>query len=260
MKGFTEVAPEELIINDFIQNCRSEEDEADVSDLVESIKERGLINPLRVRIARVTENGVKKRKYYLVAGFRRLRAILQLKQHDPMFFPTVPCTIFEGNETDALLDNLAENIDRRDLRPMDIAQRVVELKRMGVKIEVIASRVKKSIAYLYSLSGIYQKGTKEVRELFDEGKINLQDALSLKNLDNESQKKAAEEIGTASTKKEKREAVSKATGRQRMKTKKEIQEAVENIPVADLSKNGNLKGMHTALMWVLGEEAELPLR
>ena len=32
MKGFTEVAPEELIVNDFIQNCRSEEDEADVSD------------------------------------------------------------------------------------------------------------------------------------------------------------------------------------------------------------------------------------
>lgn len=257
MKGFTEVAPEDIIVDEFIRNCRSEEDELEVSDLVQSIKERGLINPLRVRVVRITEGGEKVRKYYLVSGFRRLRAILEIRKRDKDAFSTVPCTIFEGNETDALLDNLAENIDRRDLRPMDVAQRVVELKRMGVKIDVIASRVKLSVAHIYNLASIYKKGTKEVRDLFDEGRINIQEALSLKNLDSEEQKKATEEIKVAGSAQEKQEAVQKVTGKPKMRTKKEIQETVQNIPVGDISKNGILKGVHAALLWVLGEETKL---
>ena len=259
MKGFTEVAPEEIIIDEFIKNCRSDEDEKEVSDLVQSIKERGLINPIRVRVSRVTEEGEKVRKYFLVAGFRRLRAILEIRKHDKQAFPTVPCTIFEGNETDALLDNLAENIDRRDLRPMDVAQRVVELKRMGVKLDAIATRVKLSVAHLYNLSNVYQKGTKEVRELFDEGKINIQEAISLKNLDSEKQKEAAEEIKATKSTKEKQAAIQKATGKPKMKNKKEIQGAIDNIPVVDASKNGAVKVARSTLLWVLGEEAKLPV-
>ena len=95
--------------------------------------------------------------------------------------------------------------------------------------------------------------------MFDEGKISVQEASSLKSLSVEKQKEVAVEVKAAKTTKEKQAAIQKATGKPRMKSKKEIQGAIDNIPVVDPSKNGAVKVARSTLLWVLGEEAKLPV-
>ena len=79
-----------------------------LSDLVSSIKEKGVLQPLLVR----QKNGI----YEIIAGERRLRASKQagLKQ--------VPVIIKEFNDKAALEVALIENLQREDLNPLEEAE------------------------------------------------------------------------------------------------------------------------------------------
>lgn len=254
MKGITEVDPREILTTGFITNCTDEIRDNDVSELIASIKERGLINPLRVRVTRVSEGGNKVRKYHLITGFRRLKAILAIKDAEPDAFGVVPCTIFEGTETDALMDNLAENLDREDVRPMQVAQRVVELKRLGVNVDRIVERVKISKQHLYNLVSIYNSAAKEIRDLYDQGEISFNDAVTLKALPEEQQKAAAEKIKAEP--KKKAQVVKEATGKTKARGKTELQEKLDDIPAA--GANDAQKAARSVLQWALGEIDTFP--
>jgi len=104
-----------------------------LNELVESIREHGVIQPLIVRPV----NG----KYELIAGERRWRASSLLK------LAQVPVILREASDQDVLEMALIENLQREDLDPLEEAEAYARLSReFGLKQEEIAQRVGKNRA------------------------------------------------------------------------------------------------------------------
>ena len=107
--------------------------EAPLDELMESIRQHGIIQPLICR--RVGD------KLELIAGERRFRASQKLG------LATVPVIEREANDQDVLEMALIENMQRQDLNPMEEAAGYIRLaKEYSLKQEEIASRVGKSRA------------------------------------------------------------------------------------------------------------------
>jgi len=107
--------------------------ESPLDDLMESIRQHGIIQPLIVRPV----DG----KLELIAGERRWRASQKLG------LATVPVIEREASDRDVLEMALIENLQREDLNPMEEAAGYVRLAReFAMKQEEIAARVGKSRA------------------------------------------------------------------------------------------------------------------
>lgn len=85
-------------------------DEDELTELVGSIREIGVLQPIVVRTAPDGEH-----KYELIMGERRWRATQQAG------LTTVPAIIRETDEDDLLRDALLENLHRSDLNPLEEA-------------------------------------------------------------------------------------------------------------------------------------------
>ena len=86
---------------------RTNFNQKDISDLASSIKELGLIQPITVK--------KDKDNYELISGERRLRAFKQLS------IKTIPAYVRNANDQTSLEMALVENIQRKDLDPIEIA-------------------------------------------------------------------------------------------------------------------------------------------
>lgn len=80
----------------------------DLTELVASIREKGVLEPL---IVRPRENG-----YEIIAGERRYRACKELG------IDRVPCIIKEADDRESLEIALIENLQRKDLDPFEEAE------------------------------------------------------------------------------------------------------------------------------------------
>src|SRR5262249_1301621 len=87
-------------------------DEASLQELVESIESLGVLQPVRVRWDE------ELAMYVIIAGERRLRAAKMAGMK------TIPCVVQEGELTESqrLIEQLAENIIRADLQPVEQAK------------------------------------------------------------------------------------------------------------------------------------------
>ncbi len=107
--------------------------ESPLDDLMESIRQHGIIQPLIVRMV----DG----KLELIAGERRWRASKKLG------LTTVPVIEREASDRDVLEMALIENLQREDLNPMEEAAGYVRLaEEFSLKQDEIAARVGKSRA------------------------------------------------------------------------------------------------------------------
>ena len=86
---------------------RTNFNQKDISDLASSIKELGLIQPITVK--------QDHDSYELISGERRLRAFKQLS------IKTIPAYVRNANDQTSLEMALVENIQRKDLDPIEIA-------------------------------------------------------------------------------------------------------------------------------------------
>lgn len=94
---------------------RREFDPEALNDLVESIKEHGVLQPLLVR-----PNGAK---FELIAGERRFRASCEAQLKD------VPVIIMEADDRKVLEIALIENLQREDLNPIEEAEGYRDLQQ-----------------------------------------------------------------------------------------------------------------------------------
>lgn len=100
-------------------NCRGKINPVDCLELANSIKERGLLQPILVT---PTPPGAT-RPYHLVAGFRRYTSFIINKETE------IPAIIRENLTTDeALVINFEENLNRQDLNMVQEANAVVKLR------------------------------------------------------------------------------------------------------------------------------------
>lgn len=117
-EGVVPLAGAKLIGIDLIQpnphQARTEFPIESLEELAASIRERGLLQPIRVR-----PHGDG---FQLVAGERRWRAARMAGLTE------VPAIVSGGSESDAIMDGLIENLQREDLNPVDRAEGLRHLK------------------------------------------------------------------------------------------------------------------------------------
>jgi ParB family chromosome partitioning protein len=111
------------------------DDEA-MTELVHSIREFGLMQPIVVRAVEGTEPG---RRYQLVMGERRWRAAQQAG------LTAIPAIVRETGEDNLLRDALLENIHRVQLNPLEEAAAYQQLlDEFGVTHDELATRIGRS--------------------------------------------------------------------------------------------------------------------
>lgn len=129
--------PVERIIPNPDQPRRSFDDQA-LAELAASIREKGVIQPLIVRVA-----PGKPDMYEIVAGERRWRASQIAQLHE------LPVVVRDFNDTEVLEVAIIENIQRADLNPVDEAAGYRQLmERFGHTQEQLASALGKSRSHI----------------------------------------------------------------------------------------------------------------
>ncbi len=157
--------------------------EEQLQELVESIQEHGVIQPLIVRAA---EDG----QLELIAGERRWRACQRISG-----LTKVPVIIREASDKDVLEMALIENLQREDLDPIEEAEAYVRLSRdFSMRQEDIAKRVGKNRATVANTMRLLELDP-DVQVHLAQGRLSVGHAKVILGLkETESQKLAAETV------------------------------------------------------------------
>ncbi len=149
---------------------REEFDPQKLKELVSSIREKGVIQPV---LARVVEGG-----YELITGERRLRAAKRLG------LEKIPLIVREVSDTEMLELALIENLQREDLNPMEEAyayRRVI--KEFKIKQEDLAREIGKDQATVANTLRLL-KLPKEVQGEISKGNLSRGHGLAILSLEN----------------------------------------------------------------------------
>ena len=128
-------------------NPRKTFDEAELQELAESIKHQGLLQPITVRPVKNTDpDPFAEGGYEIVCGERRYRALLINADGDDNF--QVPSIVRVLNDDEAFDAMVTENLQRKDVDPVEEAFAFEQLKNRGSTIEEIALRFGKSTRFV----------------------------------------------------------------------------------------------------------------
>ena len=150
---------------------RKQFDEEGLKELADSIKENGVFQPIIVRKA---ING-----YELVAGERRLRASKMANKKE------IPAIIVDFNDKQMMEISLLENIQRKDLTPIEQASAYNQLiRKLNYTQDELAKRIGKSRANVTNLLRLLNLPD-EVKKLVNDNKLSYGQARTLLSLDDE---------------------------------------------------------------------------
>ncbi len=184
-------------IDDFPDHPFKVRDDEDMVQLIESIKERGVITPATVR---QKEDG----RYELISGHRRKRAC------ELAGFDTLRCEVVELNRDEATILMVESNYQRSQILPSEKAyaykMRLEAMKRQGFRSDLTSTPVGQK----FSVEQIADKSddsktqiqryirltnlVPELLEYVDEGRIKMRPAVELSFLDEDSQRDVVDEI------------------------------------------------------------------
>lgn len=143
-------------------------DQKKLDDLVSSIKEKGVLQPVIVR----DKNG----EYELIAGERRLRAAQALSIEE------IPVIVRNVSDADALEFSLIENIQREELNPIEEAKAFKRLMdEFGFSQEEVARAVGKDRATVSNTLRLLTL-PKRAQDMVSDGEISMGHAKALLSL------------------------------------------------------------------------------
>jgi ParB family chromosome partitioning protein len=173
-----EVQKNQLSVSDLIPNKyqpRKNFDETNLEDLTNSIKERGIIQPI---IVRKSDN--ENSKFEIIAGERRWLAAQRAGIH------TVPVVITDVDDLKSLEFAIVENVQRHDLNPLEEAQGYKRLiDEFSYDQEKVSKFIGKSRSYITNSLRILTLPD-EVIKLIESNKLSTGHAKILVGLDNAS--------------------------------------------------------------------------
>ena len=186
------------LIDDFPDHPFKVRDDEDMMQLVESVKERGVITPATVR---QKEDG----RYELVSGHRRKRAC------ELAGFETLRCEVVDLNRDEATILMVESNFQRSQILPSEKAfaykMRLEAMKRQAgrpTKNNLVPVGQNYSREELAAQSGESQTQIQryirltnlvpELLEFVDEGRIKMRPAVELSYLDEDCQRDVVDEI------------------------------------------------------------------
>ena len=185
------------LIDDFPDHPFKVRDDEDMMQLVESVKERGVITPATVR---QKEDG----RYELVSGHRRKRAC------ELAGFETLRSEIVDLNRDEATILMVESNFQRSEILPSEKAfaykMRLEAMKRQGERTDLTSRPVgnKLSVTQVADEVGDSERQihryvrltnlVPELLEFVDEGRIKMRPAVELSYLDEDCQRDGVDEI------------------------------------------------------------------
>ena len=189
------------LIDDFPDHPFKVRDDEDMMQLVESVKERGVITPATVR---QKEDG----RYELVSGHRRKRAC------ELAGFETLRSEIVDLNRDEATILMVESNFQRSEILPSEKAfaykMRLEAMKRQGKRTDLTSNPLgrksdgKETAQIIGEQSGDSQTQVRryirltnlvpELLEFVDEGRIKMRPAVELSYLDEDCQRDVVDEI------------------------------------------------------------------
>ena len=189
------------LIDDFPDHPFKVRDDEDMIQLVESVKERGVITPATVR---QKENG----RYELISGHRRKRAC------ELAGFEALRCEVVDLDRDAATVLMVESNYQRSQILPSEKAfaykMRLEALSRQGKRTDLTSDPVggkwdgKETAQMIGEQSGDSQTQVRryirltnlvpELLDLVDEGKIKMRPAVELSYLNEDSQQAVVDEI------------------------------------------------------------------
>ena len=185
------------LIDDFPDHPFKVRDDEDMQQLVESIKERGVITPATVR---QKEDG----RYELVSGHRRKRAC------ELAGFETLRSEIVDLNRDEATILMVESNFQRSEILPSEKAfaykMRLEAMKRQGFRSDLTSDPVGQKFSVEKIADNSNDSKTQiqryirltnlvpELLEFVDEGRIKMRPAVELSYLDEDCQRDVVDEI------------------------------------------------------------------
>ena len=178
--GEAKVEPQKNLmpISDLVPNKyqpRKIFDENNLEDLTNSIKERGMIQPIIVR-----KSNIEKLKFEIIAGERRWIAAQRAGLHN------VPVVVIEANDLKSLEFAIVENVQRHDLNPIEEAQGYRRLiDEFGYDQEKVSKFIGKSRSHITNSLRLLSL-PEQVIKLIEAQKLTAGHAKILVNLTNAS--------------------------------------------------------------------------
>ena len=145
-------------------------DKNSINELAESIKSKGLVQPILVRPSKTDENS-----YEIIAGERRWRAAQIAQLHE------IPAVIKNLDDVEALEIAIIENIQRSDLSPIEEAagyKRLID--NQGHTQEVLSEIVGKSRSHIANILRLLTL-PQSIQDMISEGKISSGHARAIMN-------------------------------------------------------------------------------
>ena len=171
-----EIQKNQLPVTDLIPNKyqpRRHFDDTNLQDLTNSIKERGMIQPIIVR-----KSNNENSKFEIIAGERRWLAAQRAGMHN------VPVVVTEADNLKSLEFAIVENVQRHDLNPLEEAQGYKRLiDEFSYDQEKVSKFIGKSRSYITNSLRILTLPN-EVIKLIELNKLSTGHAKILVGLDN----------------------------------------------------------------------------
>ena len=165
-----------LSLSDIVPNPyqpRKDFDEDNLKDLTQSIKERGVIQPIIVR-----KSNSGNSKYEIIAGERRWQAARKAGLHD------IPVVVTDVDDLKSLEFAIVENVQRQDLNPLEEAQGYKRLiDEFSYDQEKVSKFIGKSRSYITNCLRLLNLPL-EVLKLIEEKKLSFGHAKIIVGLDN----------------------------------------------------------------------------
>lgn len=167
-----------IVINDIIsykKQARVFFDEDSLNELADSIRSQGIIQPLQIIPSREISG-----KYEVVSGERRLKAAKMLGMDK------VPCMVLDSKK-DSELVAVIENVQRKDLNPLELSKALFDLTKNSKHGEkaAIANKLGVSPAFMSQHLSVYSLPEDVKDYLLSQKGVSLKYLLRLKKMDNE---------------------------------------------------------------------------
>lgn len=161
-------------------NPRKTFDDEALKELAISISEQGLLQPITVRPIPDLLDSKMNQIYEVVCGARRFKALTLLDAK------TVPCIIRELTDAEALDAMITENLQRKDVDPMEEAEAYKILTSQGQAVSDLSIRFGKSEKYIRGRM-ILTSLNAELSKAMQEGYLPLTAAIRLARITDEQQ-------------------------------------------------------------------------
>lgn len=274
-----------------------------IEDLATSIRTKGLLHPIGISVIEnptsddLTEEDLEimgleempDRVGILRYGFRRFYAIAEIRSEDSSFFEDgVPVTQLgkDADDFTGAVQNITENLDREQITPGELAERLSLLAEGGKSATEIAERINRSVTYVSGLLRLKKNLIDEAFEAFFEGALTYDVARVV----SDQGRAAAKEVKEAGGDKDEQQAANAKAQRSALKraqaalekvtegstkklgvkaaaqgdgptkpSKKVLTEKVEELSaLKGESRTPEVKAVLAALEWVLGTRASCP--